>query len=341
MTKQRNHPPDFSKSTALILSMRAGHNCSNPDCGVLTTGASKAKTTATTIGEAAHIYGARAGTARFKTEMTDQSRSEITNGIWLCRNCHGKIDDDEVLYSAELLYKWRELHEELTASQVGKRGDVIRMDLQRRELSAFSNDPPIVRQILVERALGWEWRLAAALLRSRLAKPERRISDLTAGLYTRRSVVVEDEIALEWVSFRLREATEIIAPLHLLMDGLTTAFGHQGLPGDEQEISHICDLFVEVLYRAIEWEEEVAFAHISEDFAPAVGLLRSLIGSQVSKIGEIADQLDQAADIAATTHEGTTENPKIINISIVFELPVNWEDEFAGVLEKLGRSFMQ
>ncbi len=43
--------------------------------------------------------------------MTNQERSDISNGIWLCRECARRIDLDEAKYTAEVLIKWKKAHE--------------------------------------------------------------------------------------------------------------------------------------------------------------------------------------------------------------------------------------
>jgi hypothetical protein len=94
--------PAFRKYKIETLAKRVRFQCSNPDCGVHTVGPNTDRDKATTIGEAAHIHGAKPGSMRYDTGMSDASRAEITNGIWLCRNCHGKIDRDENEYSVDL-----------------------------------------------------------------------------------------------------------------------------------------------------------------------------------------------------------------------------------------------
>jgi hypothetical protein len=46
--------------------------------------------------------------------MTQQERSSIENGIWLCAKCAKLVDSDEAQYTVELLHKWKKDHEDLT-----------------------------------------------------------------------------------------------------------------------------------------------------------------------------------------------------------------------------------
>ena len=118
--------PDFSKQMIETLARRARFQCSNPDCGAQTVGPNSDPNKATMIGEAAHVHGAKSGSMRYDVTMSDVTRAAITNGIWLCRNCHGKIDRDAVKYPVDLLFAWRKAHEDRVLRELGTPGDRIR-----------------------------------------------------------------------------------------------------------------------------------------------------------------------------------------------------------------------
>jgi len=103
--------PDFSEATKRKLAKRAGDMCSRPGCTQRTGGPHTDPNRAINIGEAAHIRGARPETPRYKPEMTDEERADISNGIWLCRTCAKLVDSDEMKYTVELLQRWKEDHE--------------------------------------------------------------------------------------------------------------------------------------------------------------------------------------------------------------------------------------
>ena len=100
--------PDFSKETIDILAKRAGQVCSNPKCDNTTSGPHSDEAKAVNLGEAAHIKGARLGSKRYNPSMTNEERSHISNGIWLCRLCAREIDTDERRFPVNLLNSWKE-----------------------------------------------------------------------------------------------------------------------------------------------------------------------------------------------------------------------------------------
>lgn len=108
--------PDFIQKTKDTLAKRAGQVCSNPSCCRRTSGPHTEDDKAINLGEAAHIRAARKGGARYDPNMTDEERSDILNGIWLCRECARKIDLDEKKYPVDLLHSWKKEHEDFIVS---------------------------------------------------------------------------------------------------------------------------------------------------------------------------------------------------------------------------------
>jgi len=98
---------DFTKRTVDILGKRVSFLCSNPTCRKFTIGPHEKADKATIIGVAAHITAASPNGPRFDSELTDEQRSHINNGIWLCCNCATLIDKDFTKYSFVELNKWK------------------------------------------------------------------------------------------------------------------------------------------------------------------------------------------------------------------------------------------
>ncbi|BDA59729.1 HNH endonuclease [Shewanella xiamenensis] len=98
---------EFKTPTIKLLKERVAHRCSNPDCRVPTIGPILGELKSGCIGEAAHIFAASPGAARYDPNMTPDERMHFDNGIWLCTNCHTEIDRDPNLYTASLLQSWK------------------------------------------------------------------------------------------------------------------------------------------------------------------------------------------------------------------------------------------
>lgn len=107
-------PPEFSHETIRILSERSAMICNNPSCATITVGPSDARgDLAIKLGEAAHIRAKNNG-ARFDASMNDVQRADISNGIWLCSNCHTMVDKNNGAdFSPSQLEGWKRQHEEM------------------------------------------------------------------------------------------------------------------------------------------------------------------------------------------------------------------------------------
>ena len=110
---------EFNAPTRKVLAERVGWKCSFPGCGTSTIGP-KSDDPAKSInnGIAAHIHGARPGSARYKSTMTQAQRRHISNGIWMCRSCANLIDADNAPYSPETLHAWKRQAENRAADRL-------------------------------------------------------------------------------------------------------------------------------------------------------------------------------------------------------------------------------
>ena len=329
--------PDFSKSTIDTLARRARFQCSNPDCGAHTVGPNSDPAKATTIGEAAHIMGAQPGAARYDAAMSDATRAAVTNGIWLCRNCHGQIDRDATRYSAELLFAWRKDHEDRVARELGTRGDRIRHETEMAALDFLSSYPAIIQRIVIDKPEGWEWRFVAELMRH-LNKPQlKRLRNLQSGHYYSPQPRVQRDQFLGWITERTHVMSNLVGPLAGLLDRLNTSWGAPGEPGDIEEMHDVCILIRDALAAIVDLEESLHFAHIPEEGEAVRSVLMNAIGPNAARLAEIPDKLDEAVAMISTEHGGTAEEPLIIHWTLTFELPKDFNKRFDEALRRYQR----
>lgn len=320
--------PDFNKKTVDTVAKRAAYRCSNPDCRAVTVGPNSIPNQSTTIGEAAHIYGARENSKRYRPDMTDTARAEITNSIWLCRNCHKLIDTDDRRYAPNILYAWREQHEEYILKELGNRTGKIEFEVQSTELEAFDGYPPVIRRIVIDKPDGWEFRLTAELMRY-LYKPYfRKIKDLRKGLYTKPKNILSSDQVIDWINARLSEASDMATSITGLINKLNDSWGAQGVSGDLEEIHHITCLMRDYLEQIVLFEERVSFVSVPPKYEKLVPLLKDLNGSQAEKLEEIPVVLDSALSLINTDQGDVTGKLHVVEKTINFEVPKNWRKKF-------------
>lgn len=108
----KDNRDDFSSRTKQALAARANFRCSFTGCALITCGPSHESNSAVNnTGVASHIYAAAPGGRRYRSDMTSEERSDITNGIWLCVTHSVMIDRDEVTFTPEVLFKMKDDHE--------------------------------------------------------------------------------------------------------------------------------------------------------------------------------------------------------------------------------------
>ena len=72
------------------------------------------------IGENAHIYGEKPGSARYDKRLSEDFVNSEKNLIFMCCNCHKKIDSDENKYPADQLFDLKEKHEKWVLESYSK-----------------------------------------------------------------------------------------------------------------------------------------------------------------------------------------------------------------------------
>lgn len=328
--------PDFNQKTIDTLAKRAAFKCSNPDCRVSTVGPNSDPKKSIIIGEAAHIFGARSSAKRYDFKMTDTARAEITNAIWLCRNCHKLVDTDAQKYSSEILFAWREQHEKYVHAALGSVADRIQFEQQNLRLSLFEKYPPLIRRIVTDKPDGWEWRLTAELMRYLNRPVFQKIDDLRNSLYIKPQGHIDSDDVIGWVRKRMSEAENIFAPAVSLIDRLNTSWGAPGEPGNVEEIHHICILIRDYLEQVVLYEEQIYFANVPDEYENLVDLIKDLIGSQAEKIAEIPDALDEVVSMIGADIGHEDEDPCVIEKTIEFNVPEGWEKKMNRELKKIG-----
>lgn len=94
-----------------ILWVRSGNFCAMPDCLVKLVAEKKADEPEAAIGEMAHIYGEKSGSARYSAEFPKEKINSCDNLILICPNHHTEIDKQPAAYPAEKLIKIKNDHE--------------------------------------------------------------------------------------------------------------------------------------------------------------------------------------------------------------------------------------
>lgn len=322
----------FSKNVVDNISRRSANICSNPDCCAITSGPAEDDDRSINVGEAAHIYGANPGSARYDCQMSSAERSAITNAIWLCRNCHKIIDADPNQYPSSLLFEWRKEHEDDVSKRIGKTGDRLRRKIIDAELESFSKTTYLARQIVIDRPIFWEYRLTAELLRHFLDPIMFRARALEFGLYVKSYNRVRRDDAAGWFQDRIGEIGSLCPAISSIANSeFSEAWGAPGVAGSPDHILRTCELFAEACQQLLLWEETVRFSSFPGEFNDLKGLFTGLGLRILNKIYIIPREISEIfnKDDVTGSHE----------ISFQIDLPEYWSDRVENEIRKLSMTF--
>ena len=318
----------FRQALISTLAKRAANQCSNPDCEAITSGPSAIALESVNVGEAAHIYGANPGSARYDPDMTSADRSSISNAIWLCGNCHKLIDDDPIRYPAGLLFEWQRDHESRIAERVGKAGVAARRRYEARHLEEFGRLSYRAERLISEKDGAWEYRLTSEVLRFEMAPILQRWDALQKGLYIKPIARIGRDDFIPWFLSRIAEAKAIAGALtSLINDEFSRAWGEPGFPGSDVEIVATSRLFAEICQSALTWEETVRFVAPDDLFEELLSLFTGTAGRMVDQAKRLPEFLSNtvADDNAAGRYE----------LNLVFSLSEGWENQMDAALARV------
>lgn len=321
----------FKQAVITTLAKRAANRCSNPDCGAITSGPTDDPHDSVNVGEAAHIFGAHPGSARYDSSMSPSERSAISNAIWLCSNCHKIIDDDANKYPAGLLFEWQQDHERRIAAQVGKVSAEIRFRYEKRHLEEFGRLSHLSERLILEKGDSWEYLLTAEVLRFEMAPIIRRWTALDRGLYIKPNVRIEKRDFTQWSLSRLDEISAMTSALSQLINvEFSRVWGEPGVPGNDVEIVTTCRLFSELCQRALDWEETVRFVSTDELFSELHHLYVGVAGHIIDEAAKVPRFMSEtfASGSATGTHE----------LKLKLALPDGWIEEVSAATKRAKRA---
>ena len=106
-TRKMTKKAQISAKEQRKLHTKSGNRCAN--CKILLV--EQGNPDAACIGENAHIYGEKPEAARYDASKAEEYVNSEKNLIFLCCNCHKKIDTEIDSFLPEALFKLKEQHE--------------------------------------------------------------------------------------------------------------------------------------------------------------------------------------------------------------------------------------
>ncbi len=215
----------------------------------------------------------------------------------------------------------------MVLEKLGLKSDLIRNKLKSDRLKVFENVSYLAHQIAYDHPPYWEYKLTLEVLRNELTPIHLRWLDLNRGLYVRKSTFVSFDELPHWLKARFGDASKIVEALgKIVRKEFTRAWGPDGVPGNELEILRVCRLLVSTASSLLEWEEDVRFTVVPEEFDEAQSTLQGVAGLQLEEIMRIPHELSQIFQ--------DDEPNGVHSVNLVLRMPDGFEVSFQRAMDK-------
>ncbi len=191
---------DFPIAVKRIIAQRVNYICSNPECRCFTAGPNIKDKTDTKIADCAHIYSGASDGPRYNLTIDENFLKSAKNALWLCKNCHRRIDRNWEKYPTDLLLQWKEETEKLVENYIESNTSPIKLlnDVQKyfinhgkdlpdndmNILLAFFKEDFNPGSIMSERDINLKYYLYFSKFDNKLTIPNRfKYYDLLAQIY--------------------------------------------------------------------------------------------------------------------------------------------------------------
>jgi hypothetical protein len=195
------------------------------------------------------------------------------------------------------------------------------------------------QRIVDERPPHWELRLFSRALSDELYASSSERRDMTLGVSFDSLEAKEPHEALSWIATQFGSIARTVEILSNLVNlGLNDAMGPSGEPGDPEKLVYVANRIGQAYREAIAWTLRWQRLHTDDAFARVIALGQSAGTRLVHQIedwnGRIANVICEILDEQPTPPPGT-----VIDLSVVIDLPQDWEENMQSEFKRLGLQF--
>jgi hypothetical protein len=203
----------------------------------------------------------------------------------------------------------------------------------------LSEVSPKALQIMIQKPIGWEYRLFSELLKTYIKKHKDIRRDLSYGVsFGKRRVLKDLKDVVEWIKQHLSYIKNTVtSSMKLLNNGLPIAFGEPGQPGDAKHIHYIAKRFTEGYRKLIEWRLEFLSIDADDDFAKLFALTSAMASNAISEIEVFTEhahkEVSRALDNIDKYEEGT-----VLKFTLTLTVPDS--RELFDEMDKMKRKYL-
>ena len=140
--------------------------------------------------------------------------------------------------------------------------------------------------IVLDKPDFWEYKLFVELLNSYMQDLTDKRFDLKYGISFYTNVVIDDvSEVMDWIGNQTNELINLVRISTILInEAAVDAFGEQGVAGEHDKIQHVCQRFIEVYSRMIDWKLAFLTLKVEEEFDQILKMASCFADGSLSEI---------------------------------------------------------
>ncbi|ASP49458.1 DUF4062 domain-containing protein [Cognaticolwellia beringensis] len=140
--------------------------------------------------------------------------------------------------------------------------------------------------IILDKPDFWEYKLFVELLNSYMQDLADKRFDLKYGISFNNNVVIDDvSEVMDWIGNQTDELINLIGISTILInEAAANAFGEPGVAGEHDKIQHVCQRFIEVYSRLIDWKLAFLTLKVEEEFDQILKMASCFADGPLSEI---------------------------------------------------------
>jgi hypothetical protein len=185
--------------------------------------------------------------------------------------------------------------------------------------------------IVLDKPDFWEYKLFVELLNSYMQDLADKRFDLKYGISFNNNVVIDDvSEVMDWIGNQTNELINLVRISSILInEAAADAFGVPGVAGEHDKIQHVCQRFIEVYSRMIDWKLAFLTLKVEEEFDQILEMASCFADGPLSEIEDYCFRtykyLYEAIDEVSLGNESVK-----LDFTFTFEAPKmsGYEKEF-------------
>jgi hypothetical protein len=197
--------------------------------------------------------------------------------------------------------------------------------------------PVEAANIVLDKPEFWEYKLFVELLNSYMEVLSDKRFDLKYGISFNKTIEIDDVSEVkDWISNQINELLNLVRISTVLInEAAKDAFGEPGVAGEYDRIQHVCQRFIEVYSRMIDWKLSFSTLKVDQEFDHILNMASCFADNPLSEIENYCSRTYEYLYEAISKLSSGNENVTL-DFSFTFDAPdmTNYEKESDRLFHK-------